>query len=916
MIRRSLLALSYTFLLLLAGLVLFSSGNLLAQTDSVERIPLPSLQQEGRILRAHTQGLEVVDGQFWVTARREDSTPRQALLLRTFPGAADWQVWELPRPAPSFDHPGGLQSDGRRLWIPLAESRRNGRTVIQAYALAALTPGQPPVPEVEFTVADHIGALAVAPEAQRLLGASWDTAQVYRWDADGTLRQTWTGSALERLGLGTANSLPTGLAVQDWKLVGDRLYASGLLRQPGGSESSASRLSVFRHFPESAPDASFVLPVVSDAPELGREGMAVANGWIYLLPGDLGASNRLFRLAHNLLSIPAPSGLGLVRSPQEWQVVQRHNFREGTVPLRGKGPVGCVIEWRITGSPRTGQLPEGWQTLTPSADGTFDTRLTLPAGGWYSLEVRARNGTAVLAQETIEHVGVGEVFLIAGQSNSANHGEERQVSTSGRVSAFDGTHWRPADDPQRGASGDGGSFLPPFGDAMSARFGVPIGLVPTGVGATSVREWLPPGIRFAQPPTLTGNVIQLSSGEWESRGTLFTNLAVRLQDFGPSGLRAALWHQGESDANQKDPTRTLPGTLYRTHLERLIRSSQEAVGWKVPWFVAQASYHTPDDPGSPDIRAAQQALWDSGVALAGPDTDALTGSFRDQGGQGVHFSGPGLREHAARWVAQVAPWLDQQLAASAPSRSAAPPPLVLPGMETFTVAGRPAFLFLPSADRRTHPQPWIFYAPTLPAYPDEAERWMHEQFLAAGVAVAGVDVGEAYGSPASHAAFDALYQELARRGLAAKPCVFGRSRGGLWVSSWAIAHPDRVAGLIGIYPVFDFRTYPGLTNAAPAYGRSPSELAAQAADLNPIERIEVLARAGLPAALIHGDQDVVVPLKENSGEFVRRYREAGADALVKLLILEGQGHSFYEGFFRSQELVDQAIAWARAGAER
>lgn len=34
------------------------------------------------------------------------------------------------------------------------------------------------------------------------------------------------------------------------------------------------------------------------------------------------------------------------------------------------------------------------------------------------------------ARATVDHVGVGEVFVVAGQSNSANHGSER-LSTSG-----------------------------------------------------------------------------------------------------------------------------------------------------------------------------------------------------------------------------------------------------------------------------------------------------------------------------------------------------------------------------------------------------------------------------------------------------------------------------------------------------
>jgi dipeptidyl aminopeptidase/acylaminoacyl peptidase len=247
---------------------------------------------------------------------------------------------------------------------------------------------------------------------------------------------------------------------------------------------------------------------------------------------------------------------------------------------------------------------------------------------------------------------------------------------------------------------------------------------------------------------------------------------------------------------------------------------------------------------------------------------------------------------------------------------APPPKLQLPGTDTFTVEGRPAFVFLPAPEKRSKPQAWIFYAPTLPAYPDGAEGWMHEQFLAAGIAVAGVDVGEAYGSPKSHPVFDALYRELTeKRGFAAKPCLFGRSRGGLWVSSWALTKPDRIAGIIGIYPVFDFRTYPGLTNAARAYGLTPSELDAQANELNPISRIEVLAKAKIPAVLIHGDADKVVPLKQNSAEFVRRYQEAGAGSLVKLIVLQGQGHNYFEGFFHSHELVDFAIDRAKAGAK-
>jgi predicted esterase len=605
-------------------------------------------------------------------------------------------------------------------------------------------------------------------------------------------------------------------------------------------------------------------------------------------------------------------------APLDYQVVQRSSAAKGRILIEGSfsTPIAeaATLEAQLVGGGADGS----WRSLSALAAGqaVFRAELEAPAGGWYRLSVRIKRGETWLAETNVAHVGVGEVFVVAGQSNSANHGEEKQKPVSDLVVAFSGERWQSARDPQPGASGSGGSFLPPFADAIAAKFKVPVGLVAVGVGATSVREWLPRGTRFPNPPTLTGHVTKLETGEWQSRGALFDNLVARTKQLGPRGFRAVLWHQGESDANQRDSSRTLSGELYRKFMEQLIRDSRREVGWEFPWFVAQVSYHTPDDTGSPDIRDAQAALWKSGLALEGPDSDALSGNLRDSGGRGVHFSGEGLRVHGAKWAEKVAPWMEKQLAAANKPKVSGPTPrLQLPGLEEFKIDGRPAFVFLPPVDKRSSPQPWIFYAPTLPAYPDGAERWMHEQFLAAGIAVAGVDVGEAYGSPKSHGVFAALHRELTeKRGFAGRPCLFGRSRGGLWVSSWAIAHPESVAGIIGIYPVFDFRTYPGLKNAAPAYGLTPTELEARAAEFNPIARIRALAQARIPVALIHGDVDKVVPLPENSGELVRHYREAGAESLVKLLVLKGQGHNFFEGFFHSQELVDFAIERARVGA--
>jgi arylsulfatase A-like enzyme len=241
---------------------------------------------------------------------------------------------------------------------------------------------------------------------------------------------------------------------------------------------------------------------------------------------------------------------------------------------------------------------------------------------------------------------------------------------------------------------------------------------------------------------------------------------------------------------------------------------------------------------------------------------------------------------------------------------------VLLGGKSFLLNGRHTFVMSPEKPfGGAGGKPWIFYGPTLAPYPDKAESWMHQQFLDAGIAIAGIDVGEAYGSPHAFPHFEALYQEMVKRGFSKKPALLGRSRGGLWVSSWAIAHPDRVSGIGGIYPVYDYTTYPGVNRAAAAYGLGADELLAEQDKLNPIKRASTLAKAKIPVFIIHGTDDKVVPLAANSAALEKAYADNDAADLIRVIKSEGQGHSFWPGFFSCQELVDFLTAKSKSGAE-
>ena len=224
-------------------------------------------------------------------------------------------------------------------------------------------------------------------------------------------------------------------------------------------------------------------------------------------------------------------------------------------------------------------------------------------------------------------------------------------------------------------------------------------------------------------------------------------------------------------------------------------------------------------------------------------------------------------------------------------------------VRSFEVAGRPAFLVRP--ERPAEGNPWVLYAPTfrgsLPV--EKEEGWMFGHFLKSGIAIAGVDVGESYGSPDGRAAFTALYDKLTKApGLSKKVCLLGRSRGGLMVYNWAAENPDKVACIAGIYPVLDLTTYPGLAKACGAYKLNETQLRDKLKEHNPVERLEPLAKAKIPIFHIHGDKDTVVPYEQNAAEPARRYKAQGGD--MQVLLMKDQGHSHWPGFFKCQELVD------------
>src|SRR6201995_4220792 len=78
--------------------------------------------------------------------------------------------------------------------------------------------------------------------------------------------------------------------------------------------------------------------------------------------------------------------------------------------------------------------------------------------------------------------------------------------------------------------------------------------------------------------------------------------------------------------------------------------------------------------------------------------------------------------------------------------------------ETFEIEGNKALVY--AAPEPAKGKPWLWYAPTLKGVSLVGRKVYFESLLHAGISIAGFDLGEVRGSPASTAKFTLFYDEM------------------------------------------------------------------------------------------------------------------------------------------------------------
>jgi len=316
-----------------------------------------------------------------------------------------------------------------------------------------------------------------------------------------------------------------------------------------------------------------------------------------------------------------------VTQPTERAIFQRNQRGMAEVPVAAtiKDGQADTVEVRALDR-QTKATVKDWAKVTAGM------KLTLPTG-WYQFEFRAMKAEAAVATATVERVGVGEVFVTCGQSNSANYGGPQQKAQDDRVSScnFQNGLWQHGDDPQPGASGGGGSPWALLGDHLVKKYDAPVGFICLGVGSTMVSYWTPTGKGYPR-------------------------LQQALQLTHEHGVRAVLWHQGESDS--------IAGTSAENYAKMLgaaITQSRKDAGWDVPWGVALASFH-PAKEATAERQAAvvegqQKVIATVPGVFQGPETDSFhtRGLLKDS----VHFNAQGLAAHAQGWADALVPLMEK-----------------------------------------------------------------------------------------------------------------------------------------------------------------------------------------------------------------------------------------------------------------
>jgi hypothetical protein len=290
-------------------------------------------------------------------------------------------------------------------------------------------------------------------------------------------------------------------------------------------------------------------------------------------------------------------GVIIEKGPYDWQIIQQEN---GKAHIRLEGyfiprDQHRVVYARVVDE-ETGFPVEPWTPAPVSGDNRWEILLRdIPAGGLYRIEtcLNEKDGLALewgFRGDMRRHIGIGDVYVIAGQSNAAGYGKDFACDPPepGIHLLRNNGRWDMADHPfnentatihdvNSESANPGHSPYLAFARRLKKYLGCPVGLIQTAKGGSSLREWDP------------------------DTGPLYKNMMTILAGHGP--VKGILWYQGCSDTGPGDRD------SYLERFKEMVLRLRAALNTAAPFLTTQLARLTKNDnndTGWGMIREAQR----------------------------------------------------------------------------------------------------------------------------------------------------------------------------------------------------------------------------------------------------------------------------------------------------------------------
>jgi hypothetical protein len=310
-----------------------------------------------------------------------------------------------------------------------------------------------------------------------------------------------------------------------------------------------------------------------------------------------------------------------ITSPVSYRVFQRNSSNVSDIAISGTytgGPVNA-IEAKFGNGP--------WVIIDDLLEGgSFSGVLYNQPVGQGDVSVRFTSNVNITASKN--YIGVGDIYVVAGQSNASGRGKTNQVYSHPTLKASlfgNDDVWKHLTDPHDKninqvdvVSSDPlakGSFVPHLATHILSNTSIPIAFIPASMGGTSMEQWSP-------------------------AGELYASMARRINAVG-GNIKAVLWFQGESDSSAT-------GVVgYVDQLNEFVDSVYAEFG--APTVIGMLGSATSNGEGRSYVRIAQKEVIETNShAVQGPAMYDV--NIDDETCDGTHFcSNNDLQIFGTRW---------------------------------------------------------------------------------------------------------------------------------------------------------------------------------------------------------------------------------------------------------------------------